>query len=179
MERLAPFVVLIVPDPPRSRGFGDGSPGTTPGPGEVAGRVTKPATGQDTVRVRVRYVLGPGRNPGGSLGLGLPRPWELGRRWSIPFARVRESSFRLPSPPPCLISAPKMPGFMPSVSSTVAAQKLAREAVDLLDDVSPDPETLGLARSKMETALALLTQTSSGGSSGGVINAASALREDV
>ena len=70
-----------------------------------------------------------------------------------------------------------MPGFMPSVSSTVAAQKLAREAVDLLDDVSPDAETLGLARSKMETALALLTQTSSGGSSAGVINAASGLRD--
>jgi len=63
---------------------------------------------------------------------------------------------------------------MPSVSSTVAAQKLAREAVDLLDpSSSPDPETLGLARSKMETALALLTQTSSGG----VINAASGLRD--
>lgn len=66
---------------------------------------------------------------------------------------------------------------MPSVSSTVAAQKLTREAVDLLDDVSPDPETLGLARSKMETALALLTQTSSGGSSGHFINAASGLRD--
>ena len=68
-----------------------------------------------------------------------------------------------------------MPGFMPSVSSTVAAQKLTREAVDLLDDVSPDPETVSLARSKMETALALLTQTS--GSSAGVINAASGLRD--